>query len=211
VSIYTQIVASLLPALLLVGPLWSQQVVPQTIRHRPANEYIFDRPSLVVLARVIELSTVERLSDTPGAHVLADKMPQYWTYAQAMLGDVLRVNERREGEPDLRKGYFLVEQEARGDRFIPLELGRVYIFLLDLSPQFQADWKPTDNQLVNLPGYRFAVEQGGFEVVNPQYSFRGEREPTYDGRLRVLQKGGPLDKYDGQLLTEVIREFQQRR
>ena len=83
---------------------------------------------------------MEPSDDSPGAVAQVREEVSYWTSVRAAIADVLRVNERSERESDLKEGFFILEQRARGEKPIPLELGRLYVLLL---PPADVGWKPT--------------------------------------------------------------------
>ena len=91
---------------------------------------------------------------------------------------------------------FLLEQKDRGEQPIRLEFARLYVFLLRPSPSLFPNWVPARYTVDHIPPYALAMPQGGFEIV--------------DGRLRPLVKGGPLDAYDGWLLSDLIKELRAR-
>lgn len=174
-----------------IEPVLPLKVVPRT---RPLDGYMFDRPALVLLTRV--------LSRTEEQHVGIDEMPEertnsrFWTYVTAQIEGVIRVNERTIDQPDLKDSYLRIEQQDRRENPIRLEFGRVYLLLLNISPHNQT-WDPSQSGVHRPPWYAPAVPQGGFDIVN--------------GRLRPLVKGGPLDAYSGRLLVDVIKEMRERR
>jgi len=170
--------------------------LPLVTRTRSAEEYIFDRPSIVLIARIVERCESEETDmegqSLPGAETKA----RFWTSVNARAVQVLRVNDRPSDEPDLRYGYFLLEQQDRGEQPIRLEFARRYVFLLKPSPGLFSHWVPARDSADHLPPYALAIPQGGFEIVA--------------GRLRPLVKGGPLDAYDGWLLSDLIKELRAR-
>lgn len=160
-------------------------------RTRSADGYIFDRPSLVVLMRVQAETRTELSSDEPGSIVMVQKTTPYWTYVTGVVIEPIRVNERKDWEPDLADGNLMVEQRDRGEHPMDLQLGHLYVLLLKPSPDLIGNWNPARANPDSPPPYALAVPQAGFEIVN--------------GRLRVLKKGGPLDAYDGGELSDMLQ------
>jgi hypothetical protein len=164
--------------------------LPAVLRTRTVDGEIIDRPSLIVAARVTARTEIEEDSDRPGGLTLDPKRPS-WTLVRGQVFDVIRLNERSESEPDLRTGYFSVEQIDRGERPLRFELGGLYVLFLNPSPRLLKNWNPKSDSVDHLPPYALAVPQGGFRLV--------------DGKLRVLQRGGPLDRYDGRMFEDVVK------
>ena len=98
------------------GTLLAQDIpLPVVQRTRSADGYIFDRPSLVVIARIVAQVRSEIETDDP-LERLTMKDTGFWTYVRAQLFQVLRVNERLSNEPDSAQGYFMLEQWDRRER-----------------------------------------------------------------------------------------------
>lgn len=166
-------------------------VVPRT---RATDGYVFDRPALVVTVRVHGESKEEFGDESPGSGMIATVTPSYWTYALCEVLEVLRVNERRQGDPDLDRRVVMIEQLRRRERPLPLRMGRIYVLLVTPSPNLLASWQTQQpGEPGRFPPYSMSVEQGGFEVVN--------------GRLKVLKRGGLLDAYDGRPLADVVADM----
>jgi hypothetical protein len=203
-----------LPLVLLTRrPLLAQELpLPVVQRTRPAEGYVFDRPSLIVIARIIAQVKSAIETDDP-LEELTMKDIGVWTHVEAQVFEVLRVNERLAGEPDLAQGYFMLEQWDRRERPLPLELRHYYVLLLRPSTQFLPNWRPSENQLCCLPPYALAVPQGGFEILDPKptQAFVGRGMAiSIDGKLRPLVKGGPLDVYTGRPLGDLVKELRSR-
>ena len=170
--------------------------LPVTPRTRPVTGHVFDRPSLIVLVKLFEKTQVES-TDSHGVSLPgAEKKAPFWTYVRTQVLDVIRVNERKPEDPDLKDWYLWIEQKGRGEKPIPLEFAREYLVMLTPSPTFMAFWKPERSDLEHLPPYAFAIPQGGFEITG--------------GTARPLVKGGPLDAYDGMPSTKLLEEIRKR-
>jgi hypothetical protein len=174
------------------------QALDVVSRTRAMDGYIFDRPSLIVMVRVHEESKTEFADESPGSVLNVTANPPYWTHVRAQVIEIPRVNERSAGEPDLASPHVMIEQIARKERPLPLKIGRLYVLLLTPSPKLLGSWQARlPGEPGGFPPYALSVDQGGFEIVN--------------GKLRVLKRGGPLDKYDGHTLSDVLAEMREHR
>jgi hypothetical protein len=202
------VLLDLLFATMAIGHLLAQEVpLPVVQRTRPPEGYVFDRPSLVVIARITAQVKREMDTDDP-LEQLTLKNVGFWTYVNAEVFQVLRVNERLPGDPDLAQGHFMLEQLDRRERPLPLELGRYYVLFLRPSPEFLPNWRPSDNQLCCPPPYALAVPQGGFELMDLRVlPFVSGLRDMIDATLRPISKGGPLDSYEGRRLSDVLKEM----
>lgn len=169
--------------------------LPVVTRTRPKDGNVFDRPSIIVKARVLQKVQVER-TDMDGESLPgAEKKAPFWTYVRAVV-NVIRVNERTSDDPDLKYWNLTIEQIDRGERPLPLEFAREYVLFLDPSPRLLQFWRPDRPGGDPDPPYAFAIPQGGFEVMQ--------------GKVKALAKGGPLDAYEGRSAAEVLTEMQKR-
>jgi hypothetical protein len=62
--------------------------------------------------------------------------------------ELVRVNERKDWEPDLADGNLIVEQKDRGEHPLNLQLGRLYVLLLKPSPDLIGNWNPARQTLM---------------------------------------------------------------
>jgi hypothetical protein len=162
--------------------------LPVVERTKPGGRAnLFDRPSIVLIARIVERREVE--ARTFEGQSLDP--PRWWGAVQARPVLIARVNERRTGDPDLGRGEFLIEQEDRGEKPLRFEFGREYVLLLNPSPLLRG--RPASTQQIDV--YRLALPEGGFEII--------------DDRLLPLVSGGELDSYKGRAVNDVLAEIYQ--
>jgi hypothetical protein len=147
------------------------------------NETVFDKPSVVLIGRIVVRYEIEA-TDVEGGSLIP---PDFWTGMRGVPLTILKVNERRKGDPDLARGAFSIDQRDR-QRPIRMEFGKMYLLLLDPSPYLKG--RPATE--FELDPYVFAVRQGGFEILR-------------NGRLRPLEKGGELDEFAGRHMDEILQ------
>jgi len=148
----------------------------------------FDAPAVVLIAQVRHNWEIED-TDQHGKSLIPK--PRSYMVQRAEIITVVRLNERKKEDPDLRKGVFVINQKDRRDNVIKFKFGQPYILFLNPAPQ-PAFYLDIDVSKEPYDAYVLAALQGGFEVV--------------DGRLRPLIGGGALDAYDGRDASAVIRE-----
>ncbi len=161
--------------------------LPIVTRTNPVIKDPFDQGSIVVLARIWKRSEVEE----GGFEGQSLNPIRFWTCVSARLWEVLRVNERKQDDPNLATGYFQIEQIARMEKPIYFRFGRQY--LLFLTPSRDIRFRASSSE---EPAYSLAAPQGGFEIVK--------------GRLVPLIEGGPLDTFKGRLLSNVINAIRSK-
>lgn len=154
----------------------------QVSRSDATEKSVFDRPPVILIARIWERCEVEE-TDAEGGSL---SPPRFWSAAKALPMRVVRVNERRKEDPDLARGAFLLEQMERGERPIRFEFGKLYLLLLKPSPVVKG--RPAAEAEVDR--YAFALPQGGFVIE--------------DGSLIPLERGGELDKYAGRPIDDIL-------
>lgn len=192
------IVATSLVAALTALPVRSAaeaqtKPLPVIRRSDKAPATPFDRPPLIVLARVFEQRTItvgRQTTDGVGDPDVPPKLERL--YRLSVL--VLRVNERLPSDPDLdgRVDILLRENAGAG---LKLEFGKDYILFIKLSKVLGGLPWPKWNS-AEPPPYEIALPEGGFEMV-------GKQVPS--ATVRVLRRGDILAPYDGQRFDDVFR------
>lgn len=168
------------------------------------SQNAFDRPALIAFVRITKTMQEEPGNDEPGAQFNTAVRSQIVRSAEALVVDVLRINERKPEEPGLEQRYLTVVDENDGGIVSRFEIGQLYVLLLSTTPEILRGWHPVVEQCPYLPpkpSYFLASPQGGYKLTT------GAAYDTKGRRLRVLKRGGPLDIYDGLLFDDVEKKL----
>lgn len=143
---------------------------------------LFDRPAIVLIARIVERHEVEA-RDVDGQSL---DPPRWWGAAKAHPELIVRVNERRKQDPDLARGEFLIDQSERGENPLRFEFGKEYLLLLYPSPLLRG----RSASAVEIDPYALAPG-AGFAIID----------------LIPLVSGREVDAYKGRVVDEVLSEI----
>lgn len=166
---------------------WQESLRRNSTAPQTRQSSVFDRVTLVVHARINEKCLVD-VTDYAAATRTVTQVDT--RYDAGTIGIISALKTHKQPKGGLVT--FSVTGPKRWETAIDLSVGATYILFLEPSEVIRQLELPA-NLLPSVPPYEFGIREIGFAIV--------------DGRLRPVVAGGELDKYDGQLLMDFIREM----